>query len=246
MTRLDDSIKARARSMRKLGRSYGEIAKLLGVAKSTVSLWCRHIALSAEARKRLYTLQVEILSRGPKSSQARRQAEISEIIQQAKQEVSLPLSKESKKIAGAMLYWAEGSKTVDFNFTNSDPYLVLFMVNWMDEVFGIKPATLVAYLNIHTGQDELTIKKYWSKLTGIPINNFGKTFIKPEGVGFKQNNLYYGTIRIRAPKASNLRHQVFGWINAILSDLSPEMALKQKQWSRVSRARSSIGRATGS
>lgn len=68
-----------------------------------------------------------------------------------------------------------------------------------------------ARLNVHSGQNEEKIKKFWSRETAIPLTQFGKTYIKPEGVGFRKNVLYNGTIRVEIFN-KNLLHQVLAWI----------------------------------
>jgi orotate phosphoribosyltransferase-like protein len=61
------SIKKEAIRLRKKGRSYNEISKELGVAKSTLSLWLKGIPLTSEQRKRFYTKRILNLARGPQS-----------------------------------------------------------------------------------------------------------------------------------------------------------------------------------
>jgi len=224
-------IKQRARYLRSKGLSYREIAGKLKIAKSTASLWCRDVPLTISQRKRLYTRQIEILSKGPQSSHERRKREIEAIIQQAQKEISFPLTNEAYRIAGAMLYWAEGDKTKHLSIANSDPHLVLFMVNWFKKILGVSPKALKAHLNIYPYQDENSIKLFWSQLTGIPLERFGKTFIKPESSGYKKNTLYYGTIKIRVPKGTNMRHRIFGWINGVVNFYtSNKIKTAQRRW----------------
>ena len=147
-----------------------------------------------------------------------------------KKEIKLPLSFETYRFIGAALYWAEGDKTKGFQIANSDPYLILFMVKWFETVFGVSPKNLKAWLNIYPQQNERKIKQFWSNLTGIPLENFGKSYIKPLSKGYKKNNLYYGTIKIKVPKGTDMRYRVFGWINALLNDIAPEVELAQKEW----------------
>jgi len=113
-------IKQKTRLLRKKGLSYKEIADKIGIAKSTVKLWSGDVILKPEYRKRLYTKQIEILSRGPKSSHERRKKEIEEIIKNAENEIKLPLDYDTYRLFGAALYWAEGDKTTHFSIANSD------------------------------------------------------------------------------------------------------------------------------
>jgi hypothetical protein len=91
------------------------------------------------------------------------------------------------------------------------------MMRWLNKIFNIKPNQIKAYLHIHYGDDDKRIKKYWSKLTGIPLVNFGKSFIKPKGTGHRTNILRNGIIKIRvAGKGTeNLRHRILAWSEKI-------------------------------
>ncbi len=212
-------VKEQCIELRKKGLSYKEINQKLGVAKSTLSYWLRLIPLTPIHRERLYTKRIQYLSSGNQSQKHRRQREVSGIINQASKDITLPISEEAFKLMGAALYWAEGSKTASgLIITNSDPRMILFMVKWFDKVFNIHPTLLKARLNIYPQQNEEELKTFWSSLTGIPIENFGKSYIKQLSSGYKKNNLYYGTARLEVPKSTNKKHQISGWIKAVLSE----------------------------
>jgi hypothetical protein len=228
-------LRKKAINLRKQGLSYGEISKNLSVAKSTLSLWLKSIPLSSKDKKRLYIKQILILSRGPKSQRERRAKEIETIVEKAVKEIIFPLSPETFRLMGASLYWAEGSKDKLLILTNSDPSLILFFVRWVESMFGIPPQKQKARLNIYPQQNEMKIKKFWSELTNIPIQNFGKTYIKPKGKAYKKNNLYYGTIRIEIPKSVNLRYTVFGWIKGSLKNVKSNVELTQKKWQSLTK-----------
>lgn len=223
-------LRLKAIELRKKGLSYGEIKKEINIAKSTLSYWLKTIPLTPELKRRLYTARVLNLARGRCSQRERRKREIAKIIEEAEKEIQLPLSFETYRLIGAFLYWAEGNKIKNFEITNSDPYFVLFMVRWFERIFGISSRNLKARLNIYPQQNNLEMKQFWSQLLDIPLENFGRSFIKPISKGFKKNNLYYGTIKIYVPKGVDMRHRVFGWIKAVLKDIAPEVELKQKEW----------------
>lgn len=235
MNKINAALKIKAIQLRKQGLSYNEIKKEIPVAKSTLSFWLKNILLKPEHQKRLYTKQIEILAKGPKSQRERRLREIEEIIQKAEKEIKLPLSFESYRLMGVALYWAEGSKSKMCNITNSDPYFILFIVRWIESIFKIPAKNLKARLNIYPQQNEIKIKKFWSDLTNIPLKNFGKSYVKPLSKGYKKNNLYYGTMRIEIPKSVNIRHRIFGWLNATLKNIESNVKLTQKKWISLSK-----------
>lgn len=223
-------LKLKAIELRGKGLSYNEIKKEINITKSTLSLWLKTVPLTPKQKERLYTNSILNMARGPQSQKERRAREIAEIISGAEKEIKLPISFEAYRLAGAFLYWAEGRKTQKFEITNSDPYLALFMVKWFERVFGVTPQNLRASLNIYPQQNELAIKQFWSRLTGIPLENFGKSFIKPLSKNYKKNNLYHGTIKIMVLRGTDMRHRVFGWIKAALKEIEPEIEITQKEW----------------
>lgn len=231
----DTNLKENAIFLRKKGLSYGEIRKEIGVSKSTLSYWLKDISLTLEQKERFYTKQILFLSFGAKSQKERRKRQVEDIINKASREIILPLSLDVYRLMGAALYWAEGSKGGIFRMTNSDPHLILFMVHWLKKVFGISASGLKTWLNIYPQQNELEIKSFWSELTGIPMANFGKTYIKPLSSGYKKNNLYYGTIRVQVPKSTDMKHRIFGWIKGALIEIQPEVDLLEKKWESLSR-----------
>ena len=226
-------MRALAIILRKKGLSYNEIRQQVPVSKSSLSLWLKHIPLSPKHRARLYTKQIQILSRGTPSQVARRKLEVALIMEGARKEISLPLSLETYRFLGAALYWAEGNKTKNFAITNSDPILIVFMVHWFKKMFGVSPSVLKAHLNIYSQQNEIEVKQFWSGITKIPTKNFGKSFIKPTGKGFKKNNSYYGTIKIRVPKGTNMRYKTLAWVQTALQDVIPAIESKILRWSHL-------------
>lgn len=224
------ALRKKAMALRRSGQSYNEIRRTVPVAKSTLSLWLKAIPMAARHKKRLYAKQIEILSRGPQSQKERRARETTQIVRAAQSEIKLPLSRDAYALFGAALYWAEGSKTKNFEITNSDPHLIFFMTKWFENIFDVPPTGLKAWLNIYPQQNEQKIKKFWSALTGIPIKNFGKSYIKPLSKGFKKNNLYYGTIKIYVPKSVDSRYRVFGWTRAVLQEIDSKVKFARKRW----------------
>ncbi len=227
-------LKTKALALRKNGQSYGEIKKELNISKSTLSYWLKDVQLTEKQKKRFYTNNILILSRGSQSQRERRLRQVAEIIKKAKKEISKSISLESYRLFGAALYWAEGNKKNSLGITNSDPYLILFMVKWFEKILGVSPKKdLKAHLNIYPQQNEKYIKQFWSQLTGIPLENFGKTFVKPLSKNYKKNNLYYGTIKVKVHKGTDRRHRIFGWVKAVLKDIAPKTELTQQEWKKL-------------
>ena len=206
----------KARFLRSRGLSYNKIKKELNISKSTVSLWCRDVKLSKKQKEQLQQKRLAASEAAGQANHDKREKEIVAVRKIAEKEIRT-LSPDAFKIAGAMLYWAEGTKTSSTAISNSDPRIIEFMVCWFKTTFGITPERLKAHLHIHYGNDDTKIKKYWSQLTGIPLKNFGKSFIKPQGTGHRTNILPNGIIkiRVRGIGTENLRHRILAWSEKI-------------------------------
>lgn len=204
-------------NLRKQGLSYNEILLKVPVAKGSISLWCRDIELTSAQKDRLEKKRERNLQRiinlGPKAIARKRKKEIRKIKIEAKKEIH-PLTLYELKIVGAMIYWAEGSKSGGVRISNSDPKLIKFIVRWLKEVCKVSPKRLRACLNIHANQNDKKIKKYWSKITEIPLEQFGKSYIKPEGTGHRKNILHNGVIGIQFG-SEDLRHRIMAWIRTL-------------------------------
>jgi len=144
-----------------------------------------------------------------------------------------------KFIAGLMLYWAEGSKGHETAISNSDVNVIRFMVKWFGEFFAITPSSLVLQLHIHSGQNEQNLRQYWSGVTGVPLNNFGKGYTKPENNGQRKKKLYYGTVKMRVKGLGStyLLYQILGAIaefnNRMLSvKASPEAWIQKPKYAQ--------------
>ena len=240
MTNNYANLKSKALILRKKGLSYGEIRKEVKVSKSTLSIWLKSVKLKSWDRARLYTKQIEILSRNSKSIKERRAKEVDNIIETAQNEIILPIPNDTLRLMGACLYWAEGSKKKMCEFTNSDPSLILFFTRWLKQIFKIAPADLKARLNIYPQQSELEIKCFWSDLTGIPRERFGKTFVKPLSKNYKKNNLYYGTIRIEVPRSVDINYRIYGWIKAITASSNSKLNIIQRKWQSLAKVQKPV------
>ena len=126
----------------------------------------------------------------------------------------LKLKKDPEFIAGLMLYWAEGSKSLGAEITNSDVNLIVFMVSWFEKYFNVSPLDLAVQMHIHSGQNLLNMRQYWSRATKIPISNFQQHYTKRQGSGHRKKRLYYGTakIRVRGQGSTYLLFQILGAI----------------------------------
>ncbi len=138
-------------------------------------------------------------------------------------EVKNKLAEKDKelKIAGIMLYWAEGSKNLKSNmvdFVNSDPNMIKIFLKFLRQICGVKEDRLRLYLYSYSYQEIDKLKDYWNKITGIPKAQFFKPYIREGNPNLNGRKLPYGLVHIRYCDKQLLK-LVLSWIEEFKSDL---------------------------
>lgn len=203
--------------LRRLGLSYREIAEIVPVAKGTLSAWCRDVEVTDEQQARLREKRPRLAARQAQGVTMRRRAlERRAAIRAAAREEAGSLAQDPFWSAGVVAYWAEGSKRSNrLSFSNSDPRLVCLFIAWVQRYLEVGLDRVTVRLHLHDGQDEAERKALWLAATGVPKDQFGKTFIKPEGTGHRKNILYQGTAEVCVRRSTDLFHRVMGWIDSL-------------------------------
>ncbi len=218
--------KLEAQKLRSEGISIKSIANKVGVSTSTVSLWSRDIRLTKEQ-----ILRLEKNSKDPfygrrlaysLKQQSTRIAKEKEIIKNAKEIVG-HLTQRDLLISGTALYWAEGFKKDKMvGFANTDPEMINFFLNWVRNCLEVSPELikLRVGINEHHKYREMDIQEYWSKITNVPLNSFYKPYYqkvvwKKE---YEHPEEYFGTLRIRILKSTDLLRKIKGLIDGIKAD----------------------------
>lgn len=217
--------KNEAVKLRIKGWSIGDIAKKLLISKSTVSMWCRDISLSdtaiREIAKKSKKKSTDTLLHYSESLRTQRQQRTSESETKGKERLGL-LSKRDIFCIGIGLYWGEGYKkgSQEFGFTNSDPQMVRFYVQWLEIVFGVKKKDLILRISInaqHTSRIH-EVEKYWEGLLGLPSKSFTKlSLIKTTSKKIYNDQNHMGTLRIKVRKGTSMRREVMGAIRSIVA-----------------------------
>lgn len=221
--------KLRAQKLRRQGLSYGEILLQIDVSKDTISRWCRDIELTEAQKMRLLENKIFGQRKGSLvAADNKRQARIlrtQTIFQEAKKEIGA-LSKRDRFIAGLMLYAGEGDKGDGRGgFANSDPKLIKFMMIWFKEFCNLPMSKFRGAIWLHEGLKETKAKLFWSKLTGIPKQQFFKTYIakdKKDSRKIRKNIHEYGVFAIRFSDSDKQR-RIIGWISALLDGKIPNV-----------------------
>lgn len=216
-------LKLQARTLRSQGESVKDIAKKLGIAKSTVSLWVRDIILSVEQLQKIRKNWITKTEAGRLKGafmQKQRRIDMQNKYYKLALQNTAPLSSRELLFSGLCLYWGEGSKKKrELSWCNSDPELINFMILWLNKCFKVSRNRLTATLGInemHKEREEI-VKKYWSDKTSIPLSKFKKTSFKHAKLNKVYENFddHYGTLRIRVLKPGRLYYKIMSQILAL-------------------------------
>jgi len=186
--------------------------------------YSRDIVLSEEAIQNIViaseSKSTKSILRYTESLRKRRQSEIVRDIQKGALLIG-GLSERDILCVGIGLYWGEGYKTgsQEFGFTNSDPAMIIFYIRWLRVVFNIPLEDLILRVSINELHKPriLSIEKFWSSVTDIPLRQFAKaSFIKTTSKKIYNNpSIYNGTLRIKVRRGTVKRRIVLGAIEAL-------------------------------
>jgi len=217
-----DDVRAQAVAMRREGRSYREIRDVLGVSKSSLSLWLRDVPLTEEQQRAL-ALRVPAATsaraQGIRATAARRRSTI-----RAQARAQVPdLSESELFVAGVVAYWAEGTKNKPWRrseavkFMNSDPALIRVFLAWL-RLLGVSPDSLVFGVHIHESADAQAAVAFWSGVVGAPESRFRKCTMKRHNPRTVRKNVgadYHGCLLVYVRNSTVLNLQIEGWCQGI-------------------------------
>ncbi len=210
--------KKKAIILRETGKSIKDIAKILNISKASVSIWVRNVEIDS---KQLHLLKSRPHTREAiekrRSSRLKNESKKRErILNEAQKDIESISFQELKLIASA-LYWAEGRKRGKriITFSNSDPILIKIMMRFFRDVCHVSEQRFRGHIHTHSHLNIVETEKYWSTITGIPLDQFYKTYsklsISSQG---KMDSLPYGTFDIYVCD-SKLFLKIMGWIKKI-------------------------------
>jgi len=215
-------LRLKSREFRKKGLSIKEIQKRLGVSRSSVSLWVRDIKLSKKQFEKLYLNKRTGALKGSVVAAINKVKKREELTQRLAKEGMKEvgkLSRRDKFVIGIAMYFAEGDKTDKYvGFSNSNHQSIKFMMDWLREFCKVPEAKFRGSLYLHDNLNEKKAKRFWSKLTKIPLSQFTKTYIvKNDPYRLRKTKHPYGVFRIRVSDV-NLHRKIMGWISGIFKN----------------------------
>lgn len=219
-----DIFKEQAHTLRKHGESINAISQKLSISKSTASIWCRDVLLTEQQIRTLTERSnrnaTRALLKSAETKKIERFHTIAKMTQQGKLDTGT-LTGRDIFMVGLGLYWGEGYKkgSQELGFTNSDPHIIRFYINWLSKIYLIKKVDLILRISINELHlhREREVLAYWSKLLNIPKTQFTKTsFIKTKSKKvYNSSTKHYGTLRVKVRRGTNLRRKILGSISAL-------------------------------
>ena len=220
------SLKEKAINFRKKGYSYNMISQKIGVNKSTLSNWLNKVPFSPNKEVIERIGLAKLKSASFKHSQKIR--EIAEMKDLAEKDLG-KITKRDLWLLGIGLYLGEGSKSYEsIGFSNSDPQTIKILVSWFKKTCNLKNRNFNPFIHAYPDNNIEKTIDYWSKITGISKEQFGKTYIdkRTNKSKTKRKTLPYGTIDLRVRSygekefGRRLHRRIMGWIQSVTDQIN--------------------------
>jgi len=211
--------------LRRQGKTYTDILRVIPVAKSTLAIWLKEAKLSIPEKQKFTEAKRLASLRGGQAKKKERIKKQNEIYSRANLEISNVSDRELFFI-GVIMYWAEGAKEKEYypgsqlQFSNMDPKMIQVFLVWLLKVCKIHKNMLVFNIFLHETHKSRVeeVKRYWSKITGFPVPNFSTIYWKRNKLKTNRRNMeekYHGVLKIKVRRSSDLVRKVAGWSEGI-------------------------------
>lgn len=215
---------------------YGEIAKRVNVSKGTLSRWLHHMPLS---EKRILELRRAGWYKGEvkrerfrNTMRAKREAKERFVYRKATKQFK-NLSSDAHFVSGLMLYAAEGEKksTADISFTNTDPALINFFLEWAIQHLNLPREKFRIQLHLYENMNIPTEEAFWLAALSFNSNQLWKSQVKklrPKSFSYRDGSRH-GTCRL--------------YVGSVPAKTELLLSIRAFFDTHTRRARSSVGRA---
>ncbi len=153
----------RARALRAEGYKLAEIAQMLGVAKSSVSLWVRDVTFTPrDPRYGRWRL-----NRPPTRAMSRKQEEIARLYRRGPDDWRALERPRPPYRRRCPLRRGRCEADGFVGFANTNPQMIRLFCAWLRRFFSVDESRLRVRLYLHQGLDLETAITFWSDVTGI-------------------------------------------------------------------------------
>ncbi len=178
MVRLEEKY-AQAIEFRKRNFTYSEIAKIVDVSTSTVSVWLKDKSFSKKIKeentKRAAKDNVKRIGLINKARKAERTRTYADAIKSAETEYR-HYKKDALFIAGLMIYVGEGDnkdrRLIRMANARMDRHLIF--MKFLIAYLGVESSKIRFWLLLYPDLDEVSCMKKWSKYLRLPVSQFYK------------------------------------------------------------------------
>lgn len=194
---------AKIKELRKKGFSLSEIKKEVQVGHGSVFRYIQGIEILPKYRqvwhsKRGGSFKKMILAQKKAKEKAEKQIK--------------RLSDKERIIFLSALYWGEGTKS-ELRLSNTDPNLIRIFVRGLLNFFGINRNKLRANIRIYSDLDKEKCLRFWSKVSGLSIEQFTNVTILE---GKKKGKLPYGMCQVRVIKGGDVLKYLIAFKNRVI------------------------------
>jgi transcriptional regulator with XRE-family HTH domain len=219
--------KLKARDLRKnKGMSIKDIAKEVGVSKSSVSLWVRDIELTIEQKKKLEEKNRLFFNQeyGNKVKKEKYKKIRGEYQVKGRKKA---MEENNLHCIGCMLYWGEGDKSrTNFGFVNSDPGMIRVMMRFLRECYSVEEDRFTLRILYHE-YSKVSLKEtenYWLNITGLKNSCLRAPIVRMpvSSKKKKKNKLTYGVCTVRVSSSVALLQNIYGAIQEYSGEDNPK------------------------
>jgi transcriptional regulator with XRE-family HTH domain len=214
--RAKDAERARARELRMQGLTYDEIAQELRVSKSSISLWTRDLP-HPERGPDDPGPRLAGLRRHYELRRRREDEERGRYVESVTHNVG-KLSERELVIAGAVAYWAEGTKRKPWRraetvtFIDSDADMIRLFLAFL-RLMKVTDDRLRLRVSIHETADEEQARIFWAQVVGVAPDSLQRSTLKRHRPATNRKNVgadYHGCLVISVLRSALLYRQVEG------------------------------------
>lgn len=219
------STKNKASELRRAGYSYSYISSKTGLSKSTLSDWLATVPYTPNEETR-QTIGKALAASGAKIAKKKLES-INQAKKLAREEIGR-LSKRDLFMFGLGLYLGEGNKTHDLvRVVNSNPEVIRLAIAWFESL-GLSKKNFAITLHLYPDSTPDKSREFWSRVTGIPKNQFLKTQIdwRKNKKAYKIGKLPHGTAQLAVRGMGEKRFGVFlarkinAWTEEVIRETS--------------------------
>ncbi len=180
-----EEIRAAAVRLRCKGRSLMEIGEKLKIPKSTVFYWTKNVRLTGAQKLRLKKRELQGSEKGRKRAMDVNRQKIENWKKSIQNRTycfsNMPFENPMiGKLVCGVLYLCEGEKypkSRHLAFVNSDPMVIKLFLELLRRYFNADENKLRVRVLQRYDQNCEKLNKFWSKLTGVSLNQFYKNYV---------------------------------------------------------------------